>query len=78
MPNEQIGFERIGMVVIERGALFEAQVVAIAVIAIVIEERDLLGAQAVDDPPDTTVVLPEPDPPATPITNDAMAEIISA
>ena len=39
------------MVVVERGALFEAQVVAIAIVAIVLEERHLFGAETVDDPP---------------------------
>ena len=40
------------MVVVERGPLFEPQVVAIAVVAIVIQQRDVFGAEAVDDPPD--------------------------
>ena len=40
------------MIVVERGAFFEAEIVAIAVIAIVLEHNDLLRTQAVDDAPD--------------------------
>ncbi len=49
VPDEQVGLERIGVVVVERGALFEAQVVAIAIVAVVFEDADLVAAEAVDD-----------------------------
>jgi len=48
------------------GALLEKQVVAIAIVAIVLQERDLLGPEAVDDPPDHRRL---PRPRATPDTN---------
>jgi len=50
--HEQVGFERVGMVVVERRSFFQAQVVAIAVIAVVFEDDDLLGSEAVHDPAD--------------------------
>ena len=40
------------MVVVERGALFEAQVIAIAIVAIVLEKRHVLGTETVDNAPD--------------------------
>ena len=57
------------MVVVERGAFLEPQIVAIAIVPIVLQEGDVLEAQAVDDSPDDCV-FPEPEPPATPITNE--------
>ncbi len=50
--DHEIRFERVGMIVVERGTLLEAQVVAIAVVAIVIQQRHLLRSEAVDNPPD--------------------------
>jgi hypothetical protein len=52
MSDEEIGFERIGMVIIERGALFEAQIIAIAVVPIVFEYGHLVIADALDDAAD--------------------------
>ena len=40
------------MVVVERGAFLEAQIVPVAVVAIVIEHRHLVRAEALDDAPD--------------------------
>ena len=40
------------MIVVERGALLEPQVVAIAIVAIVLEDGDLVVAEALDDAPD--------------------------
>ena len=40
------------MVVVERGAFLEPQIVAIAVVAIVIAASDVLESQAVDDAAD--------------------------
>ncbi len=37
------------MVVVERGPLFEPQIVTIAVVAIVIQQGDVFGTQAIDD-----------------------------
>ncbi len=51
VTDQQVRFERIGMVVVERGALLEAQVVAIAIVAIVLEQRHVFGTETVDDPP---------------------------
>ena len=66
------------MVVVEGGALFETQVVAIAIVAIVLEERDVLETEAVDDPPDDRG-LSRPGPARhSDHERDAMAEIISA
>ena len=60
------------MVVVERGALLEPQVVPIAVVAIVLEHGDLVVAQAVDDAPHDGG-LARSGPPATPITIGVMA-----
>ena len=67
VPHHQVGFERIGMVVVERRALFESQVVPVAVVAVVLEDRDLRVANG-STILRTTVVFPEPEPPATPMT----------
>ncbi len=40
------------MIVVERGPLLEPQIVAVAVVAIVLEDDDLLWTEAVDDVPD--------------------------
>ena len=48
--HEQVRLERIGMIVIERRALLEPQIVAVAVVAIVGENGHLVVADAVDDP----------------------------
>ncbi len=48
--DEEIRFERVGMIVVERGALLEPQPRIVAVILVVLEEADLFGAQAVHDP----------------------------
>ena len=68
VPDHQVGLERIGMVVVERGALLEPQVVAIAIVAVVLEHGDARRGRALSTMRRTTVVLPEPDPPATPMT----------
>ncbi len=49
--DHQVGLERIGVVVVERRPLFEAQVVAIPVVAIVIEDGDTAVVDGVDDAP---------------------------
>ena len=50
--HEQVGVERVGVVVVEAGALLEPQVTAIAVVLVVLEEADLIVAETVDDPAD--------------------------
>ncbi len=52
VPHEQVGLERVGMIVVERSPLLEAEIVPIAVIPIVLEDRDLLVADALDDAAD--------------------------
>ena len=52
VPDQQGGLERVGVVVIERGAIFEPQVVAIAVVTVVLEDDDVFRAEAVYDPTD--------------------------
>ncbi len=52
VAHQQVGLERVGMVVVERGALFEPEIVAIAIVPIVLEDRDLVIADALDDPAD--------------------------
>ena len=42
----------LGVVVVEHGALFEPQVVAIAVVTVVLEDDDVFRAEAIDDPAD--------------------------
>jgi hypothetical protein len=49
--HEEVGVQRVGVVVIEPGTLFEAKVVAIPVITVVLEQADLLATKAVDDAP---------------------------
>ena len=49
--HHQVGFERVGMVVVERGALLEPQIIPIAVVAVVIEPRHLFKSKAVNNPP---------------------------
>jgi hypothetical protein len=39
VPDEEIGFERVRVVVIEGRPLFQAQVVTIAIVPIVLEDR---------------------------------------
>ena len=55
------------MIVVEGRALFEPQVVAVAIVPIVLEDGDL-SSPMLSTMRRTTVVLPEPEPPATPIT----------
>jgi len=50
--DQERGLERVGVVVVERRALFQPQIVAIAVVTVVLEDDDVLGAQAVHDPAD--------------------------
>jgi len=50
--DEQIGLERVGMVVVERGALLEAEIVAVAIVAVVVEDHHIVGAEALDDAAD--------------------------
>ena len=50
--HEQIGLERVRVVVVEGRAFFEAQIVAIPVIAIVFQHHDLAVADALDDTAD--------------------------
>ena len=52
VPDHQVGLERVGMVVVERGAILEPQVEAIAVVAIVVEDGDAVGAERLDDAAD--------------------------
>ena len=52
MADEQIRLERVRVIVVERGPLLERQIVAVAVVAVVLEHDDLLGAEAVDNLPD--------------------------
>ena len=69
--HQQVGFERVGMVVVERRAFLEAEVAAVAVVAVVFEDRDLVVAEDAINRR-TTVVLPEPDPPAIPMMTGAV------
>ncbi len=50
--DQQVRLERVGVVVVQRGALLEAQIVAVAVVPVVFEDGHLLRAQAFDDAPD--------------------------
>jgi hypothetical protein len=50
--HEQVRLERVGMVVVERRPLLEPQVVAVAVVPIVLEHGDLAVADALDDAAD--------------------------
>ena len=52
VPDQQGSLEGVGVVVVERGALFESQVVAIAVVTVVLEDDDVFRAQAVYNPAD--------------------------
>ena len=52
MAHEQVGLERVGMVVIEYSPLFEPQVVPVPIVPIVFEDRDLVVADALDNPAD--------------------------
>jgi len=47
--DHEVRFEGAGMVVVEGGALLDPQIVAVAIITIVVEHGDLLQAQAVDN-----------------------------
>jgi len=60
------------MVVVESGALLEAQVAAVAVVAIVLEHGHLAAAQALDDPAHHRC-LARARPAATPITMDLLS-----
>src|SRR5690606_9479670 len=50
--DEQVGLERVGMVVVERGPLFEPQIVARTIVPVVLDQTDLVVAEALDDPAD--------------------------
>ena len=52
VSDEEVGLERVRVVVVEGGALLEPKVVAVAIVAVVLEHDDLLGSQALDDLPD--------------------------
>src|SRR3954462_13959076 len=52
MPDQQIRLQRIGMIVVEGGPLFQAQIVPVPVIAVVFEHSDLVVADAFDDAAD--------------------------
>lgn len=67
MAHEQVGLERIGMIVVEGRAFFEPQIVSFPIIPVVLQNGDVVFAERIDVRR-TTVVLPEPDPPATPMT----------
>ncbi len=49
VPHHEVGFEGVGMVVVERGTFLEAQVVAIPVVAVVFEHGHVAVAEAADD-----------------------------
>ena len=51
VPHEKIRLQRIRMIVVERRPLLEPQVVAVAIVAIVLEDGHLIVADALDDPP---------------------------
>jgi hypothetical protein len=50
--HHQVGLERVGMVVVERGPFLEPELAAIAVVAIVFEKGDAFLAETLDDAPD--------------------------
>jgi hypothetical protein len=52
VTNEEVGLERVGMVVVERRALFEPEIVPILVVPIVIEDGDAIVAERIDDASD--------------------------
>src|SRR4029453_2592981 len=52
MPNQEIGFKRVRMIVVERCPLLESKIVPIAVIAVGLKEGDLVVSDALDDAPD--------------------------
>ena len=52
VPDHQVGLERVGMVLVERGAILEPQIEPVAVVAIVIEDRDRVGPERLDDAAD--------------------------
>ena len=52
VPDHQVGLERVGMVVVERRPLFEPEVVAIPVVAIVLEDGDAAVVDRVEDAAD--------------------------
>jgi uridine kinase len=52
VPDHQVGLEGIRMVVVQRRTLLEAQVAPVPVVAVVLEHRHLVVAEALDDAPD--------------------------
>jgi hypothetical protein len=52
VPDHQVGFERVRVIVVERRPLLQPEVVAIAVVAIVVEHGHPAVVDRIDDPPD--------------------------